>query len=70
MDHITQVTNKRYKSLISEQKNGIYLHNERGEGDFQFLKTYFLSTLLVKYFMSLSVERLRGPACKEVFTPL
>lgn len=39
-------------------------------GDFQFLKTYFLSTLAVKYFMSQSVEWLGGAACKEVFTPL
>lgn len=54
-------------SSFSEQKMHLL---GKWRGDFQFLKTYFLSTLVVKYFMSQSVEWLRGAACKEVFTPL
>lgn len=54
-------------SPFSEQKMHLL---GKWRGDFQFLKTYFLSTLVVKYFMSQSVEWLGGAACKEVFTPL
>lgn len=62
-----QGTGSGFMSSFSEQK--MHLLGE-WRGDVQFLKTYFLSTLVVKYFMSQSVERLKGAACKEVFTPL
>lgn len=62
--HIRQTGNK---SSLSEQKTHLL---GKWRGDFQFLKTYFLSTPVVKYFMRRSVEWLRGAACKEVFTPL
>lgn len=60
-------TVREHKLPLREQKMHLL---GKLKGDFLFLKTYFLSTLAVKYFMRPCVEWLRGAACKEVFTPL